>query len=328
MSKPIPILLFAYNRPQTLSELLQSLNSIPNRTIHISIDGPKLNDIDDRNRVESVKQVVLDWQTKTSHEICLIMHDKNLGIFEHFKKATYNFFSLHNFGLILEDDIRLSPSFISFLDEQSCEIFGLGYGFISGHNPVNHQLDVFPESEPVTFFPSRVLTIWGWATTSNVIFNFHEIVQTVPPANIPQLLIRASRNYSSSYLVRNSFVNVWLRKLWRAINLQGGGWDNLMLMSIFSAETIGLVPTRSLSGETEKFGEGQTHPHNNLKEFDWHEKSIDTIESPKTFEFPRVNHEESLLSVWGISRKYAFFYALRIFRQKLTFIRKFSEYFK
>jgi hypothetical protein len=109
----VPVMLMAFIRPDLLRKCLQHLEKFAPPLLYVMSDGP-------RNEIEAVlceqsRNLALSPGWKC--EVIPIFNDQNEGIVRSFVKGMNLMFSDHEYGIYLEDDIMLSPSFYQFAQE-------------------------------------------------------------------------------------------------------------------------------------------------------------------------------------------------------------------
>jgi hypothetical protein len=150
-----PVLLLGYNRPEQMQGLIRSLASVKPKLILLSVDGPKMNRINDLELVRQTQEMVneITWDA----EIRTRFRESNLGL----RKAVVDAVTWANseYGrvIVLEDDVRAGPQTLDFLShnlikhEEHLEI-----AHVNGYNlvPMDHitnpaevsRLSIYPES--------------------------------------------------------------------------------------------------------------------------------------------------------------------------------------
>ena len=158
-SNEIPVLITAFNRPNKLEKLLQSLEPIKPSKLYFWIDGPRNNSNDHELIVKNLEIISkIDWKCKTivkSNEI-------NLGLNISVRSGINWFFSFEEEGIILEDDLVVSKEFFDFIEDKLVKyrIFE-NINCVTGFNmvPIKELENNTSESRLSIFFES-----WGWAT--------------------------------------------------------------------------------------------------------------------------------------------------------------------
>ena len=160
-----PIIIFCYNRPYYLNQLLTSIKKNKNYKsfkFYFFCDGPN-KIINDQINCLAVKKIIENFQVKKK----IITRKKNIGLSKNiinglnfiFKKRKYKA------AIILEDDLQLSKNCLNFL------FSGLNYyknhkniGSITGYS----YIDKLKKFQKKNYFLSFRHCSWCWGTWSNV----------------------------------------------------------------------------------------------------------------------------------------------------------------
>lgn len=132
---PTPILVIAYNRPQKLRALIDSLRIHSPKLLIFSCDGPNPKKQDDARKVLQVRREIeaVDWNP----EVKIISHQINLGLRQAVVFAVTEVLKDYEQVIVLEDDVLVGPEFLSFMAEMlSFYKEDLSIGHISGYNVV------------------------------------------------------------------------------------------------------------------------------------------------------------------------------------------------
>lgn len=155
-----PIVIFTYNRLDTLNQLISSLkdNYLSEESeVYIFSDGPK-NSID----VKLVKQV-REYINKITgfKKVSTFKSEKNLGLANSIIRGVTKVFENFNSIIVLEDDLKVSKNFLKYMNdslsyfENEKKVFS-----ISGYNiPMRESL----KYEYDTYLTFRASS-WGWAS--------------------------------------------------------------------------------------------------------------------------------------------------------------------
>ena len=317
-----PILVMAYNRPSTTKRLIDTIEGLPRRNILVSVDGAKLEHAVAR---QQTMDIFAKWSNESVHEISIIDRPSNLGLYDHFMLALENFFTLYPVGIVLEDDIEFSPTFVEFVDNQT-KILEDEVWSICGNNPLpNHDLMDARHSK-VSFHKTNIHTISGWAASRNSYETFKEFASG---SKNSINAIEAIRNFvgkvSNDPLLKLGLFTVWQRKLERALRKDSlGSWDNWWEIAAWSSGRPSLIPEFSLSRESLDQSEGQAH-HHVFSGVNW---SHDRVKSVTILDQISPVHRQfdiSLLEIWGVRRKYCWIYSKRIYSQYRTLSKCFEQ---
>jgi hypothetical protein len=313
----VPILVIAYNRPNTLNRQLKRISLLTKTQVLISVDGamPELHNL--RN---ATLKVADKWATSTHHEVKVVNQSRNLGIYDHLPTTLEAFFSDHSFGAILEDDIEFNPSLFDMFNSYQNEVTSGKYWSICGHNPNStNDPSNYPLSKTLHVYPSNFHSVWGWATSAINAEKFLENYrEEINQQHLNDVLERTAHQFTRDPFLQKAFILTWQKKLsgWTKRRSQSG-WDTRWVFEGWSRGDESLLPKHSLSREESNQSEGQTHPHTTLG-YECKEQRFSSF----TFALKSKNEklEISLLSIWGIRRPYAWVFSSRIRRQLKEFL--------
>ena len=154
-----PILIVAFNRPDRVRELIDTLRPRGPEQVYLAVDGPRRGNDSDADLVEQTRKCVdlIDWPCAVKTRFL----PENLGCGRAVSSAIDWFFDHVERGIILEDDVSPGPDFLDFcadlLDhyQDDDRVFA-----ISGCNFVP---PVIPEQHASYRF-SALTHVWGWAS--------------------------------------------------------------------------------------------------------------------------------------------------------------------
>ena len=154
-----PILIVAFNRPDRVHELIDTLRAVSPVEIYFAVDGPRPGIQTDVDLVEQTRGCIeqVDWDCQVHTRFL----SENFGCGRAVSSAIDWFFTHVERGIILEDDVSPGKQFFSFcsqlLDrfENDDRVFA-----ISGCNFVPPDV---PEQQASSRF-SALTPVWGWAT--------------------------------------------------------------------------------------------------------------------------------------------------------------------
>lgn len=241
-----PVCLFAYNRPDHLSQALISLsknNFYKESEIFIFSDGPK--NEEDSLKVEQVRKIISNrnW----GNHVNIVKSEKNKGLAESIIEGISEIIGRFGQAIILEDDLVLSPCFLDYMNK-ALRIFENEQKVmhISGYMyPVRKKL-------PETFF-LPIMSCWGWATWKRAWDFFND--------NVDQ-----SINYlnNSNNIYRFNFYNSY-DFYSHLIKNKTGEWNTWAIKwysSIFYNNGLCLYPGRSLVRNIGMDNSGEHCGHN------------------------------------------------------------------
>lgn len=153
-----PILFLVFNRPDNTRAVLEQIRKARPGVLYVAADGPRPDIEGEAEACQQVRQLVLSGITWPC-ELKTLLRDTNLGCRLAVSSAIDWFFKHVEEGIILEDDCLPDVSFFCFCQEllrryrEDCRVM-----MICGNNfqPVSRG--------NCSYFFSRYLQIWGWAT--------------------------------------------------------------------------------------------------------------------------------------------------------------------
>lgn len=166
MSVCAPVIVFAFNRAEPLRLVFNRLalaEKVEGRRIYVYIDGAR--NTKDVPKINAVVEVVRDMQLKRLPNIIIRKRENNLGCQKNISSAISEVLLEHGRGIVVEDDVLVSKTFLSYMDEalelyaDDTRIWG-----INGHQcpymilPAGFKGDVY-------LSPRNLCT--GWATWKN-----------------------------------------------------------------------------------------------------------------------------------------------------------------
>ena len=158
MSFSTPVLLIAFNRPESTARVLRSLAEIQPQKLYVACDGPRSGRPDEAQRCEAVRALVsqMDWPC----DLQTLFQPSNLGCRAGVTAAMDWFFEQEEEGIVLEDDIVADPSFFFFCQELLERYrHDERVGVIAANN---HQR--LPPSDGSSYRFSIYSHCWGWAS--------------------------------------------------------------------------------------------------------------------------------------------------------------------
>ena len=111
----VPVLLIAFNRPESTARVLRSLAEIQPQKLYVACDGPRSGRPEEARRCEAVRALVsqMDWPC----DLQTLFQPSNLGCRAGVTAALDWFFEQEEEGIVLEDDIVADPTFFPFCQE-------------------------------------------------------------------------------------------------------------------------------------------------------------------------------------------------------------------
>ena len=115
MRSPPPVLLIAFNRVDTLAEVIRALAPVAPPRMYVAADGPRAGRPDEAERCALVRRMLTDLPWRC--EIKTRFLDANAGCARGVSGAISWFFEQESEGIVLEDDCVPDPSFFPYCAE-------------------------------------------------------------------------------------------------------------------------------------------------------------------------------------------------------------------
>jgi acetyltransferase-like isoleucine patch superfamily enzyme len=160
--EPAPTVIFAFDRPENLSNVLEGLKDCKNSKdspLYVFCDGPKnSSSLEQKKRITEVRRLVnsISWHSNTN----VIYRDVNFGLAKSIISGINEVLERHDKVIILEDDIVPSSGFLEYCNE-ALELYKDDHRVMQIAGSV-YDGD-FSLIEENTFF-ARCLQCHGWAT--------------------------------------------------------------------------------------------------------------------------------------------------------------------
>lgn len=228
-----PIAVFAYNRPQHLQITLEALKrceGFEKHPLSIFCDAARGNS--DLLMTAATQAVAKKWCQHYGGDV--IVRKENKGYLNIVEGIT-QMCEKHGRCIIVEDDIVVSPDFLSFMEkgleryQNDKKVF-----LISGFMYHNAQ-----KTHPTTFFLPHAF-IWGWATWDRA-WKHYRLVPEGTEAFFQDTLAKKKFNYS----IKNKYSGMLQRAL-NASKPHAYTWDIQWSFIVFQRGGLGLYPSRSL----------------------------------------------------------------------------------
>jgi hypothetical protein len=241
-TRPAPIAVFAYKRPEHLRRLLQSLKHNP-EAAHSKIvafsDGPRSEA--DRPLVEATRNVLLDTGLPDVEIVC---RERNMGLAANVIDGVTKLCREHGRVIVLEDDLVLAPTFLAYMNsaleryEREPQVFQVA-GFM-------YPVDLRAQTDSV-FLP--FISSWGWGTWARAWERFDASAAGYARVAADRR-VRRRFDLDGNYY----FFDMLRRQAAGEIN----SWAIRWYLSVFVNNGLALFPSQSLV-QNEGFGSDATH---------------------------------------------------------------------
>jgi len=153
-----PVLLLGFNRPHLMRAQIAALREVRPSRVYLAVDGPRASVTGERDAVEEVRACagLVDWPC----ELRTRFLDGNHGCGQAVSGAIGWFLEAEPAGIVLEDDVRVSPDFHRFAaellpryadDERVWSITGICPDPPGSRGAADYRFTAVPQ-------------LWGWAT--------------------------------------------------------------------------------------------------------------------------------------------------------------------
>jgi len=162
MKRLAPLVVFAFNRIEPLKRCISSLlknDEAENTDLFVFVDGPRINRVEDKVNIEAVRQYVKEIRGFKSLSYRFSENNKGLG--PSIIEGVSEVISRHGMAIVVEDDLILTPNFLSFMNkglerfENEKKVFSVCGYTNKVRIPKNYTEDAY--------FCVRSSS-WGWAT--------------------------------------------------------------------------------------------------------------------------------------------------------------------
>lgn len=223
-----PIAIFAFNRPEHLLRVLNSLSKcrlIESSDVIIFIDGAR-NSSDDTS---SVEEVARSFNSSKSLEV--VVREHNLGLAQSIVSGVSSIVNKYSKIIVLEDDIVVSPAFLEYMNGSLNHFENdLRVGSIHGY------LYPLPKRLDSPFF-IRGADCWGWGTWKRAWDKFESNGLVLKEKILKQNLINRF-NHNDSY--------DYMDMLQKQIDGSNNSWAIRWHASMFLENMLCLYPDQTL----------------------------------------------------------------------------------
>lgn len=227
-----PVLFIIFNRPETTQKVFDTIREIKPLNLYVAADGAREGNDSDLIRCKQTRAIIdqVDWLCN----IHKLFRDKNVGCKAGVSSAIDWFFEQVEEGIILEDDCVPDPSFYSFcrtmLERYRSEDKVM---MVSGTSFVP-EAERFPES----YYFSRYVIIWGWATWKRAWKRYDIHMKSWPS-------YRDARKLEKVYPIR-AFALEQERLFQHIFEGQGDTWDIQWVFSCIYNDGFAIMPKYNL----------------------------------------------------------------------------------
>jgi len=224
----MPALIIAYRRSEQVLKIIEVLSNAGITKIYIALDAAGDKNPFAKAESESLLYSLLDLQRNSLLEILIAKHSENVGCSAAVLSACEWFFSIEEYGIVLEDDCIPSLDFVTF---------AISAKSIMEKNP-NLWLACGTQFAPShlideAWITSRYALIWGWATSKQ---KWQLIVDS----------IRTPQAIDSSCSADHSERQYWNAGSRRSSLGIVDAWDNVLISQLIARGARAILPRSSL----------------------------------------------------------------------------------
>ena len=273
-----PVLLIAFNRPDTTQKVFDAIKKAKPKKLYFAVDAPRAGNLEDKENVLMVKEIInqVDWDCEVHKKFA----DKNLGCGPGPVAAITWIFENEDRAIILEDDCVPALPFFQYCDEllekykEDDRIW-----LISGNNYTEEAV-----TTPHSYFFSRYGHSWGWATWRRC-WDKMDLSMSKYPLIIEQDLYKSAFRTSEEA----TFFQKKLERIYNDEALRSHIWDFQFGFTITSNGGLCIVPIKNLVTNI-----GYEGTHSEKKNL-FHDRKVDEnykIISHPDFVLFDVNYDE------------------------------------
>lgn len=282
----IPITIIFFIRADTLKRVFERVKQIKPKELFLIQDGPR--DDTDIPKIEECRKIVedIDWKCNVHKNYSAV----NLGCGKRPYTGISWTFEHVDESIILEDDCLPNLSFFTFC-KQMLEKYkdDERVMIISG---TNHLIE-YKKSNNESYFFSKSLAIWGWATWKRAWDKYDYTIKRFENKDILD-------NLKDEIKIKNAYKDITKAckntELYLSQNLKLSWWDYQWHFCLYINSGLGIVPKYNLISNI-GFGNDSTH-FNKLKNKKYRFENMQTKELESN-----LIHPNYIMCDWNYDRK-------------------------
>lgn len=245
----LPILFLIFNRKDLSQQSFKSIQDYRPDTLYIAADGPRINKVGDKEACEDTRKAILkmiDWPC----DVKTLFRNENLGCAKAVSSAIDWFFENEEFGVIIEDDILLSPDFYVF-----AKVIDARYRNDNKIMCINAQCLCRKLIMKNSYSFSTMSSPWGWATWRRAWARMDMSMQLFPRNSLKKHI--KSFGFTRGLLL---YFYYW-RHDYKIITSGGdiSSWATRWAFNIFANNGLVVVPSKNLALNVGCTGQNGTH---------------------------------------------------------------------
>jgi hypothetical protein len=239
-----PVVAVVYHRPQRAAELLEILRAARPPTLFLVADGPRPGDDEDAELCRATRAVAtrVDWPC----DVVTDFADDHLGCAGRVVSALDAAFDEVDRAIVLEDDVRPSPSFFAYCDAMLERYAGDDRVM---HVDGSNRLGEWHADECDHHF-ARHGNVWGWATWARAWASYD--------VTLDRYRTPAARAALAEHALDRAQHDLLVWMLGTDLPALGDAWDYQWSIARYATGGLAVVPARNLVTNV-GFGPDATH---------------------------------------------------------------------
>lgn len=245
-----PVAMLVFNRPETTRRVFERVRQARPKRLLVVADGPRPSRPSDPEQCAQTRAIfdAVDWDCQVLRNFA----DANLGCKKRVSSGIDWIFQQTEEAIILEDDCLPDPSFFPFCDELLARYRDDERVMcISGDN----FLGGFPRRNDDSYYFSRFLGIWGWASWRRA-WRFYDVDLKIWPLVRDQGWLldatgdawQAQRLAKDLEMIRTGILNTWDHQ-WNFASLMHNGLCAMPTVNLVENIGYGLEATHTRPGD-------------------------------------------------------------------------------
>ena len=232
MTTTLPVIFIIFNRPDTTSQVFETIRAAKPRKLLVIADGPRANRPGEAEKCAATRAIIdgVDWDCEVQRNFS----ETNLGCRLRVSSGITWAFDLVDRAIILEDDCVPSASFLHYcadlLDRYESDervMMVSGDNFLFGH-----------AATADSYYFSRYPHVWGWATWRRAWSKYDLNMTHWPEIRDRRLFDQYFPNASERYYWQSVFQSVYDGNI--------DTWDYQWVYSIWANSGLSIAPARNL----------------------------------------------------------------------------------
>jgi hypothetical protein len=219
--KGISALLIAYQRPDNVKRILSEVVSAGIKEIFVSVDYPKVPNVESLQRHEEVIKIVQGLSLNPTLQVNLSVFSQNVGCGVAVTTACDWFFNSAGFGIVLEDDCIPTSGFFTYMQFALKQLESTADIYVASGTRLHPFVEDGTQWELNTF-----PIFWGWGSSADKWKSISsQMREPLPPLKrYPKpFSVRSVYWRAGSRRVREGYVDTWdtiISEIFHRLNLR------------------------------------------------------------------------------------------------------------